>query len=799
MCTSVFWVNDMGEWKRIYGNPRRIGAIALIAVFSVAFFFVGRMDYFGRGAVTALLDGEGYCAGLVERLRGHTDEEIAQLLEEEYDIVQNYWTLYGRDRDDPWITEWVTEQGIDIDAVCEAIARRPYFDSMDELDRWTAGLRLSIALSRIEELKEQAAYISGYAAYLDRIQIQAEQQSQTALFGDENSFARRNLVRTAEEFNALRGVEVSFGANRAYEGWIEYELADYLYLLLIVIFVLAFLEERKAGLWGAVRACRGGRLPLGLQRAAILASASVLGVGLIYGVNLLVSLTLSGGWGDMGRSIQSLLMFRTLTQQAAIGQWIAQYLLVKAASGFMVGLFLWCVLGSMSNVQFSLTVLGVTVTVEYVLFAFLPVQSILNPVKYFNLFSYIRTSKLYTEYLNVNLLGYPFGIRPLALIWLPVFTVVFFSWAMLIQYRRRPEGNRDTLSVIAGVWDRLIDFFRRRLTIGGWELYKTLIFQRVLLILIVIFIFSGSLSYIRYIGGIAQDPWYEAYLNDMMGPIDGWTDEYLESARANAAGDPELLSAIGRVEARVEELRTRAAAGGYQPWIVESRPYESVYGDASQDLQRVNAAAAMMFLIVCCAASGAFERQSGVVFMIRSLKRGRRGIFARKLLTAAVLTALVWAMVYFREFDQFAAYWKPASLAAPVGNFDILARFPLNVTMGQYITLVNALRFLMLYLLAAAVMFISSLMPTVELAYIVNITALGLPAILFALGIDILRFVSPLQAVSAAEELWTLGTTGDWSGFVLFAVWLIVGGAALVVYYRRWSGARRSNAADRAV
>ena len=432
-----------------------MAAIALITLLSVVFFFAGRMDYFGRGAITALIDGEGYYAELVERLRGHDSEEIARLLEEEHGIVQDYWTLYSQGRDDPWVTEWMTEE--ETDAVYEAIAQRPYFDSMGGLDSWTASRRLSIALSRVRELEEQAAYISGYAAYLDRVQTQAEQQSQTALFGNGNSFAHRNLVRTAEEFDALRGVEVSFGANRAYEGWIEYELADYLYLLLIVIFVFAFLEERKAGLWGAVRACRGGRLSLGLQRAAILASAAVLGVGLIYGVNLLVSLTLSGGWGDMERSIQSLLMFRTLTQQATIGRWITQYLLVKAASGFMVGLFLWCVLGSMSNVQYSLAVLGVTVAVEYVLFAFLPVQSILNPVKYFNLFSYIRTSKLYTEYLNVNLLGYPFGIRPLALIWLPIFTAAFFVWAMLIQHLRRPEGNRDILSVIAGVWDRFAD------------------------------------------------------------------------------------------------------------------------------------------------------------------------------------------------------------------------------------------------------------------------------------------------------------------------------------------------------
>ena len=779
----------MGEWKRIYGNPRRIGAIALITILSVIFFFVGRMDYFGRGSISALIDGERYYAELVERLRGHTAEEINQLLADENELLDNYFFLSSW-KDDEDLDDWLTMSREEIMA---AAAQNEYLSALADLDGDTLNRRLAIASDRIYELMDQFEYIAGYDDYLDRIQTQADKQSQTALFGDKNSFAHRNLVRTAEEFDGLRGVEVAFGANRAYEGWIEYELADYLYLLLIVIFVFSFLEERQAGLWGAVRSCRNGRLPLGLQRAAILASAAVLGVALIYGVNLLASLTLSGGWGDMGRSIQSLLLFRTLTLHATIGEWIVQYLLVKAASGFMVGLLLWCILGSMANVQFSLAVLGVTVAAEYALFAFLPVQSILNPVKYFNLFSYIRTSKLYTDYLNINLLGYPFGIRRLALIWLPIFTVVFFAWAMLIQHRRRPEGNRDILSAIAGIWDRFADFFRRRLTIGGWELYKTLIFQRVLLILLVIFVASGSLNYIHFGGSPSpQDPWYQAYLTDIQGPVGDWIGDYFAAARVNAAGNGELLSAIDRAEARVEEVRQRAEEGGYQPWIVVSTiAYDNVYGVDSQDLQRLNAAAAMVFLIVCCAATSAFERQSGVVFMVRSLKRGRRGVFVRKLLSAGIMTALVWAMVYLREFIQFAVYFRPTNLAAPVGNFDVLANFPLNVTMGQYLGLVYLLRFIMLYLLAMVVMFVSERVPTAELSYILNLVALGLPAVLFALGIGILQYVSPVIAVSSAEGIWTLGSTGSYVRLIPSAIWLVIGLAALVLNCREWVGGRR--------
>ena len=781
----------MGEWKRIYGSPKRLLTIGLVALLSVAFFFIGRMDFFGRGSITALVEGERYYADVVSRLRGRSAEEIDALLSEEDARVKDCTTLLSWGDDEEWLREFFDTTR---EELLENIGGNPILSSYLDLEDNLRIHMLIIAGSRVDELIEQFDYIAGYADYLDSIQLQAERQSQTALFGDENSFSHRNLVRTAEEFDTLRDVEVSFGANRAYESWIDYELADYLYLLLIVIFVFAFLEERQAGLWGMIRCCRGGRGRLGLQRVAILASASVLGVALIYGVSLLISLTLSGGWGDMGRSIQSLLMFRTLTMRVSIGQWIVQYLLVKAVSGFMVGLLLWCLLGTMANVQLSLSVLCVTLAAEYALFAFLPVQSIFNPVKYFNLFSYIRTSKLYTEYLNINLLNYPFGIRRLALIWLPIFTLAFFAWTMWIQCLRRPDGNRDVLSVIAGGWDRFMDFFRRHLSIGGWEVYKTMIFQWGLPILLVVYPAGGSLSYYQLGSSPQEDAWYQAYIADIAGPIDDSIDDYFVFARANAAGNAELLRGIDQAEARVEALRTRAAEGGYRPWVVTSasvRYYDSVYGEASRDVQRLNAAVAMVFLILCCAALSAFEHQSGVVFMLRSLKRGRRGVFARKLLTAAVMTALVWAIVYVPEFYEFVRLFRPVDMAAPIGNFDVLSYFPLpSVSIGQYMSMVYILRFVMLYLLAMVIMFISERVPTVELSYIVNIVLLGLPAILFALGIDFLRYVSPVIAVSSAEELWSLASTGSYTGLIPCVILLAIGLAALVLNWRKWVGTK---------
>ena len=84
------------------------------------------------------------------------------------------------------------------------------------------------------------------------------------------------------------------------------------------------------------------------------------------------------------------------------------------------------------------------------------VQSILNPLKYFNLFSYIQTSKLYTQYLNIDLFGYPFGIRTLALWALPFLLALFLFGALWVQRNRYPAGNRDWLSKFAHLVNRAL-------------------------------------------------------------------------------------------------------------------------------------------------------------------------------------------------------------------------------------------------------------------------------------------------------------------------------------------------------
>ena len=772
----------MGEWKRVLLNPGRLFLLALMTLICAGLFVLSLLDEVGPRGLSTMGETSAYAEGLVNRWQNADFEELSGLVDGELDKLRefHYWYYGYTWRPSPFETA---------EEAYASIADLPAL--LDAVQNGDSGEYYSVSAayqSVLETLSGEISYLAGYADYLDGIQKQAQIQSQTSLFGKPGSFSRRNLEKTAAEFDALRGVEVQFGSNRGLERWIAFELGDYFHLIAIVLFVMAFLEERKKGLWPIVRTARGGRARLGLTRLGILCAASVLATVLFCAVPFALSLSINGGGDGLGRSLQSLESFRTCTLRLTIAQWLGRYFVLKSLSGVLIGLFLWCVLGSITNIQFSLSVLGAVLVGEYALYAFLPVQSALNVFKYFNIFTCVHTFTLYTQYLNVDLFGFPVGIRELALAALTVLGAAFAVLAVLIQRNRRPEGNRDLLSRISLRLNRALDFFRCRLTIGGWEVYKALIFQYGAIILLVVLFATSRLTFVSYRTD-SQDKWYIAYVRDMEGPLDERADEYLahawESIPAGSEDAGALMGALMKLENQVSKLRERAEERGYRPWILDESDYDLIYGPTSQDRQRLNAAAAMILAAFCCAALAAYERQSGVVPMVRSTQKGRRGLLRRKALLTALLSAFVWAAVYAREVLALFTWFRPRTLAAPVQNIDALAGFPVVLTVAQYLILLYAIRLVMLLCVGFAALLISCLSPNVQTAYLISAGILGVPALLTVLGVDVLKWVSPLVPVSSAELLWALG-----SGSPVYALpwilWLVCGVAALWLCRRRW-------------
>ena len=237
----------------------------------------------------------------------------------------------------------------------------------------------------VQTLLADFEYLEEYQDYLKMVQSNKESALSLSVFQNFDSFSYRNILRTAEEFEKMESVEISVDLNQAFESVVNYAVTDYLLLILMLFLVFSFLQERRDGLWSMVYASRNGRLRLGVCRIGILAFLSIVGTILFYGSNMLLAVTVYGGFGDWGRAVQCSELFEKLPVCLTVAEFFVWYFVIRIVTLFLLGLLFWLLLLAVGEVKYAVAGLAIFCGAEYLLFAYLPVQSVLNILKYFNI------------------------------------------------------------------------------------------------------------------------------------------------------------------------------------------------------------------------------------------------------------------------------------------------------------------------------------------------------------------------------------------------------------------------------
>ncbi len=678
----------------------------------------------------------------------------------------------------------------------------------------------------VNNLLKKVEYLAGYGDWLAGIERNKENLLTFSIFNDPDSFSGRNIIKTAEEFEKLRGVELSLVSDGAVGAFMSFRLTDYLLLLALLLVVLSFLEERKAGLWGVVHATPRGRLRLAARRAAILLSASALGVILLYGTDLLIGFTVYGGYGDLDCAVQSVETLGRLPMITSIGGFLLRFLLLRAAAAFLTGLLLWLMVAAVSNVKYTIVVAAAVLAGEYSLYTFLPVQSALNVLKYFNLFTYISLADLYVNYLNIDILGFPLGIRSISQFALVPLVLLLAALCIYVHCHKKPAAGRDLLGRAAYRINSLADKALRRLHIFGMELYKALWVQRGIIIAGLLIYVALGLTYkvniavttseeqaeklytAQFAGEITDDTFasIDAEQHELEVKISAYEEaqaaysegsmEYPEFDRLGREASSAKIKSAGlkNVRARCEELRLRGGEEGFTPWLIDDTPFESVYGPAAEANQQKAALTALLALTLLLAGCGAYERQSGMTFLLGSTPRGRGALLLRKLLLAAVMTALVWAAVYGMELYTLLTEFDITAWRAPAKNLPALPDFPFRCSLAAALALLYLCRWLALYSAAALVLLISSLVRRLEASYIAACALMLLPSLLWAyVGIEFLRPLALILPIEAAPVI--LSSGGGIAPYLLWLSALMLAAAASILrlfYVSERRGHRRA-------
>ncbi len=771
----------MAEWKRIFGNRRICTALLLIFLLNGFLFVRDQVENdYGMDCELPAVEWVFSSDGDIELARKNADSRA---------VLTRYLALT-----DEYKSIAPSEASILLETEKERLAELLDTDDSDETRTEYAA---------VNNLLSQVEYLSGYENYLLSIQENKERLLSFSVFGDTDSFSGRNILKTAEDFEVLDSSTLTIGADGAVTALLKFTLTDYLLLVAIILGCIAFLEERKKGLWNTVHATPNGRLRLALQRTGILFFMSSFGALLFYGTNLFIGFSIYGGADDLGRAVQSVEVLGKMTIPCTVRQFLTFYLLFRIGATFLVAMLLWLLFTAINNIRYTIIIATGVLAAEYSLYTFLPVQSGWSLVKYFNVFTYISLSDLYTSYLNIDLFGYPVGIRMISeTACLPLILLLGLV-CIVIHCRKRSATGKDLLGRFAYGINRMADYVLCRLPLFGIELHKTLIIQKGILVFALFCYLASGLSYTVSVpvstGSEAAARQYTAELEGeitddtlqqiklIQAELDAAIAAYNEAAVQYENGEIEYSQydvfareaeaaqtkseGLAIVRERVEELCVLGNEKGFIPWLIDESRYQGTYGEEARSNQQSAAFVVLMAITLLLAGSLAYEQQSGMNTLLASTLRGRGQLFHRKIALAVVITIVVWAVIYGREIYVFGGVCRADTLAAAVQNLSILEDFGIVCSIKSFLIGLYLLRLLALFACAMLTLLISSLVKRIDISYIAVCGVMLLPSALYLyMGLEPLRYLSLVLPV----EVMPLLTDSKGGGYVIIVVYLLL-------------------------
>ena len=667
---------------------------------------------------------------------------------------------------------------------CDAFLSDPA-DYRELVDKWryidseeVAAALSEFGVSENEyRLLLKAQYLADYPDYLVRVQEQAYKMQASSIFGgDPNSFVYRNILKTARDFAHCSDEGIRLGNDRAIQGWLESDWADWGFLAAIILLVVSFLEERKKGLNALIRSCPGGRGKLQLNRLGILLIFSAVMTFLLYYLPLGLSLVWEGGGEDLSRPVQSLPEFQKCTAQLTIGEFLVEFFFLKTACGFLLGVLIWFTLSFVEQVQLCWMVTAAGLAVEYFLYTFIPAQSILSPLRYVNVFSYVFTSQLYTEYVNINFLSYPVGKTALLLGLLALAGILLSVVLVLLLPKRYPFGNRNRLGKWVDLWNRAGDTLRRPLGLLGFEWYKLLFLTAGGLVLLLGAIFSRDLGLNSGAYNRMEDHVFQQYMAQVEGPVTQETHDFIADAweaLENAQMDTgDFAPALIRLEETINALPEGA-------WLVDDAMFLNIFGSQAWYSQRNTALIALMILCSSLACLFSPEQDGDIRKVLRSAPGGRERLFWAKYATALGVTALVWLLVFVQEYRTASRMLGETVLNAPCCSIGMLRGFPW--TLKSYLALLCISKAVTLLIPMHLCIFIGERYGAYEKTLLFSLVTLVIPATAYRFGVDASGIVTPLGLLADGNILlW------DSNGIIMFALWMVLSFIALFVAIRNW-------------
>ena len=636
--------------------------------------------------------------------------------------------------------EDISDIGTDLDAeaLLESYASGSYLEFTDNV---FAEQELVSAV-----LKEVSA-CADYDSYLEGIDQQAQKMTGISIFSDPDSFSYKNIAKTPGDFAHLKGSSLTPGPSLGVDmatGFLPTDIAGFLMIMTVVVTIVT--REKELEQTALTRATFRGRAPLGLAKLFCSFAAALLALVLLYSVNFAAGY-LTYGYGGLSRQLQSVYSFNGSDLKISLIQYFGLFLLGKLGVYCLFGALIFLITSLSSSSVKVYSALAVILAAEAVMYYTIPSAGWLCPLKYINLVAFANTRDIFARYLNLNLLGEPFGYKAVfvlsmavLLLGLSVLGVVFYGRQPVIRSRSR----RLELSLFKG----------RSTSLFLQECYKVFIGGRVLLILLA---FGGFvwLSYtpINEKFATADEIYYKQYMLKLEGELTPEKEQFLaeeqerfEQAQADMQRELSAGSVFAAMkyqkllapQAAFEQVRDhagylRTTDGGE---FVYDSGYKLLTGDETAGNKDATLALTALAMLICTLTYVySVEYQTGAAVLLKTSPRGRGVVLLRKLIIGLMTVTVIYALTYGPYFYNVLHAYGTRGMGAPCCSMEHLSDRGMSIS--GYLILLSTVRYFGLILSMVMIFLISAKAKSFIASLLIETAVLVLPIVLYLLGIEV--------------------------------------------------------------
>jgi len=620
-----------------------------------------------------------------------------------------------------------------------------------------------------QTILEQVNALRAYPDYVNQIEVQAQSMRRYSIFNDPNSFTYRNIMKTPQDFERVKGVPLQLSLDYGVVTATHYRLTDMMLLtILILLGLFLFNIEREQGQLLLFRTMKYGRARLIIAKLLMLTGSALVIALIFYGSIILLASQLYG-IGDGSRYIQSMDAFKFANLPLTVHEYIIAFLVGKMVVSVVLALLIALLIILFQHPGKSLLVLAVVMASSYLAYTFIHPASYLNLFKYINLVAFFDIAHLITNYVNLNLFGYPFTNLWVSVVVIGMLVVVLFAGSGIAldrSFGKQRIGGFQWLNRVGQLMMRVLAPLHQSRSIWWQETLKQMGTAKGWLIVLVALLIGWQDIHKAHLIMDNDQYYYNNYMEQVSGVLTADKAAYIEQemVRRNGAWsdlqtlelprqgsddsnsddtlqtqeDANQLSrsnnAFDKLYKQYQFVQATEQTRGITAYMINQYAADYLFQNENRDT--VNTMIVVFLLTLMLSSSYTLDTRNHMLALLKTTRCGRWRLFVTTWLHGLAIITFLLVVVYAVQYVNVARLYPALDWQAPIQNLEPYEQLSIHLNLRGLVVLTILGQWIGAATMSAVMLLLSQVMKKLSLTLLSGFVLVCCPTFLTWLGYD---------------------------------------------------------------